>query len=794
MNLHFKAILRRLVKNKSTSLINILGLAVGVATTLILLLYVQYESNYDRFHAKADNLYQVFIKWGDGEQESVTPPLGQKLLETFPEIEAMARYVDWDDEWLVSVTSNSFKIEHAMGADNQIFDLLNFDFIRGNPQNALDRPKTVILNETTAKKIFGDSDPLGVQLIVNSRDTMEVTGVVQDFPRNSSIQFNILYSIKGYDVYWENQWMNHTLSTFILLNENSNIENLRAKMPEFTKDCLDPFFQERDGRTYDEFIKSSGLYLFDFKNITDVHLGTITSANQTLKSRLNLLLLIGSMIFIIACINYTNLSTVQLITRAKEIGIKKVTGSSPFQLIINSYLETAIVVFLSIVFAYLLMAWFLPFFNRLTDRELVLSFFQNPLLVYGTPLTLLFATILAGTYPAIKLARISPRTAFQGVLSKNPKSLSFRNILVVGQFVVCIAMVTITILFAKQINFITSHQLGFDPDQILVVKDAFLVKSDPFKNALLKIPEVESASYTNTVPGRHFNDQGIHVKGTAPSMQFAHVLKGDYDLKEILNLELVAGRWFSEDIDQDKGSCILNETALKSLNIQDPLSTILDKGSWSYDSVEEVRIIGVVKDFNFKSLQSPIQTMAIYPKSDNEYLCLKLSHANYREVVSAVKDIWDQQTGNLPFEFFFLNQDFNRNYQAETQMRQIFLVFSLLAIFVTCLGLLGISSFLILRRTKEIGIRKVNGANISQIIRMLNYDFIKWVVIAFVIASPVAYYASSRWLETFAYKTPISWWIFAVAGLLAVLVALATVSWQSWRTAIKNPVEALRYE
>ncbi len=794
MNLHFKAILRRLVKNKSTSLINIFGLAIGIATFLMLMLYVQYESNYDRFHAKADNLYQVIIISGEGEQESVTPPLGQRLLETFPEVEAMARYVDWDDEWLVSDGSNNFKIKHAMGADNQIFDLLTFEFVRGNPQTALNRPKTVVLNETTATKIFENGDPLGVQIIVNSRDTMEVTGVVKDFPNNSSLQFNFLYSIKGYDVYWENQWMNHTLSTFILLDKNSKIESLRAKMPEFTKECLDPYFRDDDGRSYDDFVKSNGLYLFDFKKITDVHLGAIASANQTFKFRLNLLLLIGLLIFVIACINYTNLSTIQLITRAKEVGIKKVTGSSVFQLIVNSYLETAFVVFLSILLGCILMIWFLPFFNQLTGSDLSLSFFQNPVLHYGLPITFVVATLFAGTYPAVKLARISPNAAFQGIITKNPKTFSFRNVLVVGQFVVCIAMVTITILFAKQINYVTSHKLGFSSEQILVIKDAYLIKSDPFKNVLLKIPGIESASYTNTVPGRHFNNQGIHIKGREPSSQHAHVLWGDYDLKQIFNLELVTGRWFSEDLDQDKASCILNETAIKKLSIEDPLNTILDKGSWSYDDVEEVHIIGVVKDFNFKSLQSPIQPMVIYPKSNNEYLCLKLSHANYQEVISNVREMWNQQTGNLPFEYFFLDVDFNRNYQADTQLKQIFLLFSLLTIFVTCLGLLGISSFLILRRTKEIGIRKVNGANISQIMRMLNYDFIKWVIIAFVIASPVAYYASSRWLETFAYKTNLSWWIFAVAGLLAVLVALATVSWQSWRTAIKNPVEALRYE
>jgi len=769
-------------------------LAIGIATFLMLTLYVQYESSYDQFHEKADNLYQVIIKWGDGEQASVTPPLGQKLLETFPEVEAMTRYVDWDDEWLVSNGNNSFKVKHAMGADNQIFNLLTFDFIQGNPQNALSRPKTVVLNQSTAENIFGKSDPLGVQLIVNSRDTMEVTGIVKDFPKNSSIQFNFLYSIEGYDVYWENQWMNHTLSTYILLDKNANIESLRAKMPEFTKECLDPYFREDDGRSYDDFVKSNGLYLFDFKKITDVHLGAIVSANQTFSYRLKLLLLIGLLIFVIACINYTNLSTIQLITRAKEVGIKKVTGSSSFQLMANCYLETVFVVLLSMVLGCFLMIGFLPFFNQLTDRALSLSFFQNPVLLYGLPISLVVATLFAGTYPAVKLASISPSSAFKGIISKTPKSYSFRNMLVVGQFVVCIALVTVTILFAKQINYVTSHQLGFSPEQIMVVKDAYLIKPDPFKNALLKISGIESASFVNTIPGRHFNDQGIHIKGREPATQFAHVFKGDYDLKEIFNLELVSGRWFSENIDEDKASCILNETALKKLSIQDPLNTILDEGSWSYEDVEEVRIIGVVKDFNFKSLQTPIETMAIYPKSNNEYLCLKLSHANYQEVVSSVKNIWDQQTGNLPFEYFFLDADFNRNYQADTQLKQIFLLFSLLTVFVTCLGLLGISSFLILRRTKEIGIRKVNGASISQIIGMLNYDFIKWVLIAFIIASPMAYYASSRWLESFAYKTELNWWIFAIAGSLAVLVAVVTVSWQSFSTVVKNPIEALRYE
>ncbi|MGI9545122.1 MAG: ABC transporter permease, partial [Cyclobacteriaceae bacterium] len=538
---------------------------------------------------------------------------------------------------------------------------------------------------------------------------------------------------------------------------------------------------------------------YDFKPLTDVHLETVIGGKQTLKSRLKILLFIGFLIFSIACINYTNLSTIQIITRAKEVGIKKVTGSSISRLFLNAYLETTLIVLLALFLGGLLMVWALPYFNDLTGRALSLHFFNNPLLLYGFPVALIVATLVAGTYPAAKLAKISPTTAFKGLIPQKSRSFSFRNALIIGQFVVCIAMICITLLFSKQISYISSQHLGFDPDQILVIKDAFLAETAPFKQAVLNIPYVETASYSNTIPGRHYNDQGIHIKGTAPSSQHAHVFKGDYELKNIFNLELVSGRWFSEDIEKDKATCILNETAIKTLNIEDPLNTILDDGSWSYDSVDEVRIIGVVKDFNFKSLQWPIEAMQIYPRSeeqfyDGQFLTLQIAQTDYQQVITQVKAIWDQQTGNLPFEYFFLDQDFNKNYQEEAQLRKIFLWFSLLAIFVTCLGLLGLSSFLILRRTKEIGIRKVNGANVPQIIRMLNYDFIKLVIIALAIATPVAYLVTSRWLESFAYKTSLSWWVFALAGASAILIALFTVSWQSWKAAVRNPVDALRYE
>ena len=797
MNLHFKAILRRLVKNKYSSLINVLGLGVGIATTLLLLLYVQHESTYDQFHKKSDNLYQVFVKWGEGEQYWLAPPLAQAIEEGFPEVEKVARFTPWDDEWLIVHDTKSFKINSVMGADNEIFDLLTFDFVIGNPQHALDRPKTVVLTETTANKIFGRDDPLGRSIIANGYDTLEVTGVVRDVPKSSSLQFNMLHSIKG--VFGESNWMNHTLYTFILLNDQASVNTLSSKMPAFTKETLDPYFQERDGRTYEDFVKGEGLYQYDFKLFTDVHLSTVLGGKQTLKSRLNILLLIGLLIFAIACINYTNLSTIQIITRAKEVGIKKVTGSSVFRLFLSSYLETSLIVVAALFLGGLLMIWALPYFNALTGKELTLQFLKNPVLLLGFPSALIIATIIAGSYPAFKLARISPTAAFKGVISQKPKAFSFRNVLIVGQFVVCIAMISITILFSKQIDYISQKQLGFDPEQILVIKDAFLAETGPFKQAVLNIPNIEAASYSNTIPGRHFNDQGIHVKGAPAGSKHAHVFTGDYHLKDIFNLELVAGRWFSEDIEKDKATCILNETAIKNLNIEDPLNTILDDGSWSYDSIEEGRVIGVVKDFNFKSLQSTVETMAIYPGAENQFydnmfLNLKISQSNYQEVISEVKEIWDQQTGNLPFEYFFLDQDFNKNYLEEAKLRSIFLWFSSLAIFVTCLGLLGLSSFLILRRTKEIGIRKVTGANIPQIIRMLNYDFIKLVVVAFLIASPIAYIVANRWLENFAYKTGLSWWVFALAGLLAIAIAIVTVSWQSWKAAVRNPVDALRYE
>ena len=794
--IHLNVTLRRLLKNKSTSLINILGLAVGITTTFLLLVYVQFESSYDKFHNNSDNIYQVFVNWGGGEQSWVTPPVGQKMLENFPEVERMARYTPWDSEFLVTHGSNSLKVKHAQGADNSLFELLNFDFIQGNPRHALDRPKTVVLNETTANKIYGTADPIGKQLIIHALDTMEVTGVVKDYPANSTLQFNLLYSIKDM---FDESWMNHTLFTFVVLNPRTSIETLRAKMPEFTRECLDPYFKELDGRSYDDFVNSSGYYLFDFKKLKDVYLQSEISGSQTIKARLNMLLMIGILIFIIACINYTNLSTIHLFTRGKEVGIIKVSGGSKLNLLFTSFTETAMIVLCSLVVSGTLLILVLPYFNQITERSITLDFVQNPVLLFGLPLTFLFATLVAGTYPAIKLAGISPISAFKGVLQFNGStSLGFRNILIIGQFAVCIGMIIVTVLFTKQVDFITSYQLGFSPEQILVVKDAYLAKPDPLKQAILQIDGVDKATFTNTIPGRHFNDQGIHVKGTPPQNSFAHVLQSDYDLKDIYSLELTEGRWFNEDIKKDKASCLVNEAALTYLNIEDPLNTLIDKGSWSYDSVEEVRIIGVVKDFNFQSLQSPIQPMVIYPGSHQQYerqfLSVRIVQSGYPEVVASIKEIWDQQTGNVPFEYFFLDQDFNRNYKAEMQLRRIFSWFSLLAIFVTCLGLLGVSTFLIQRRTKEIGIRKVNGASVFQIIGLLNKDFVRWVLIALLIASPIAYYFAASWLEMFAYRTSLSWWVFALGGAMAMTIAVVTVSWQSWKSAVKNPVDALRYE
>jgi putative ABC transport system permease protein len=668
-----------------------------------------------------------------------------------------------------------------------------------------------VITESIAKKIFGNEDPMGKSIEFPGGASM-VTGIAYDYPANSHFYFDYLVPLHSIPFFEQENWVGFSTLTYIKLRKSASPDEFMAKIPDFIRQYADGQIRQRNGISYDEYIEAGNGYNYYLQPIEDIHLYSNIEGELKANGNINYIYIfsiIAVFILIIACINFMNLSTARSTERGKEVGIRKVLGSAKNQLVAQFLTESILITILSSGTAVLVTYSILPVFNDIAERPLNIEQIITPLSLLVIGIIVLVIGFIAGIYPAFFISSFAPVSVLKGKLKNSKSGIGLRNTLVVLQFAISIALISSTILVYNQMNYLLNKPLGFDEEQVVVIENAFQLQNDPnaqrlqwdrfqtFKTELNRIPEVISSGYTSSMPGDILPGYMVRVpgKGEKESM-VARNMVFDYNLPETLSMEMIAGRFFSREFN-DSLSMVLNESAVQKLGITNPVgSKILQINN--DNTQDEYTIIGVVRDFHFQSLHVEMEPVCITSiDGQNQFLAktaVKITGINVSGTLEAIKNKWDEFVPDSPFQSYFLDSDLQEFYRSEQATGRIFSLFTALAIIIACVGLLGLSAFVMNQRVKEIGVRKVLGATIPQIIMLLSKDFTKLIFIAAIIAIPASYYWMSGWLENFAYSVGISWIAFAIAGIMALAIGLATIGLQSIRAAIANPVNSLRDE
>ena len=820
---YFKIAWRNIVRNKATSFINIAGLAIGIASVIFILLYVQDELKYDRFFKHANRVYQVNLNGNlDGTDflTSNSPPtVGPAMIMEFPEIESYVRMHRPGDLVVRAqegkATENYFTEKGVLAVDSNFLQVFTYEMKEGDPATCLEKPNSVVITEQAAKKYFGNSNAMGkILLLNNERLPFTVTAVLKNIPSQSSFQFDMLAPIAAFPAVkrfsWSWVWLQ--VNTYVKLRDNAatdpeSIKELESKFPAMFKKHGATAFK-RIGKPIDEFIAAGGRWDFKLQPITTVHLyssgigGRLTTLGNI--KYVYIFSIIAVFIIILACVNFMNLSTAQSAKRAKEIGIRKVLGSVKTQLIKQFLAEAFLYSFIATLAALVLVLLLLNPFNQIAGKALDfnLIFTNNGWLIV---LALCILTgLLAGSYPAFYLTSFKPASVLKGMklFKSNLGNLFIRNGLVVLQFTISTALIVCTIIVYKQLQYTQSKNLGFDKENIVVITSSNRLgnSEETFRQELTKLPGVINATISTGIPTReNFADTYIPESSNTNEQLAKEISLSsfmvDYDFIPTLQIQVLKGRNFSQDF-SDSASVILNETAVKQIGWKDPVDKYLEYPG----NNQRFKVIAVVKDFNTQSLHNVVAPFALFHASSKTYglgltyTSIRVKPGNMNNYLSKIETQWKGFTSDTPFDYTFLDSEFEALYRSEKRMGTIFSIATLLSIFVACLGLFGLAAYTAERRTKEIGVRKVLGASVQTIVVLLSKDFIKLVLIAAVIAFPIAWWYMNEWLKDFAYRIEISWWMFIAAAAVALVITLLTVSFQAIKAAIVNPINSLRTE
>ena len=789
---YFKVAIRNLWRHKAYSFINMTGLAVGLTACFMIYLYVHFEMSYDAFHSKADRIYRVVcdIKTptetinASGPAWAVAP----NAKDEFPEVESFVRLTN--DNNLVRKGDIKFQEENSLWADSAFFKMFDFKLLKGDPNTALKDQFSVVFSETAAKKYFGNADPLGQTLqLLGEGFPAKVTGVMKDIPENSQIKADMLVSMStltqklgpGLD----SQWSNYGSSAYLLLKNGTNPKMLEKKFPAF--------LEKRNGTEMKKIQMYPTLFL---EPLRDVYLRSTRDGSKTGNiNNVYIFSIVAIFIMLIACINFINLTTARSAERAKEVGIRKVAGALKQQLTGQFIGESVIIALMSFVLTVLLTWLLLPLFNQLAGKTINDGIFHHPLYILMLLIISIIIGLLAGVYPALVLSSFQPIVVLKGRFSTSTKGILLRKGLVISQFTISIALIIATIVVYKQMKYMRQQDLGFNKDQMMVID----TKGDPakktFQQSLAGLPKIKSTTMSSSVPGGGNPGAYSEIENVKGDLQIANLdlYFVDFDYIPQYQIKMVAGRGFSRDFGTDTTQAmVLNEAAIKMFGYTSPEQAIGKRfKQWG----REGKIIGVMKDFHFRSLQQEIKPLSMRIEPDGcNLVSVHVSADHLPQTIAAIESKWKAVMPNRPFSYFFLDEYFDKQYRAEDRFGRLFLNFAILAIFISCLGLLGLASYSTIQRTKEIGIRKVMGANVSNIVNLLSTDFLKLVLIAFIIASPIAWFGMYKWLQNFAYRSQFTWWIFLAAGLLAVMIAFVTISFQAIKAAVANPVKSLRTE
>jgi putative ABC transport system permease protein len=791
---YFTIAFRNLRKHFGFSFINILGLTVSMTACFLIFLYVRFELSYDRSLSKGDRLYRLdcdlrtptdVIK-ADGPGWAIPT----NIKNEFPEVESAIRL--YTTSLLVRKGDVKFQEENSFFADSAFFNAFDFELIHGDARTALRDPFTVVFSETAAKKYFGNANPVGQTVIMTGQNwSVRVTGIMKDIPENSQIQADMVVSMPTLmatlttNPPLDEDWVDQGPPAYLLLRPGGNARALETKLPAFLEKHAATEMKKKQEYLSLSLVPVRNVYLHDAR-------GGAKTGNL---KNIYILSFIAAVILLIACINFINLTTARSAERAREVGIRKVAGALKGQLARQFIGESVLLCLIAYVLTVVFSALLLPQFNQLSGKTISDGIFGHPLylvMLFGAAIGL---GLLAGSYPAWVLSAFKPSEVLKGRFARGKKGIVLRKGLVIAQFALSTGFIIATIIVYKQLNFMRDQDLGFSKNQMMVIN----TEGDPAKTAFQRsvngLPGVLSTTMSSNVPGNETPNDNSEIENNKGVMQVANtdLYFVDWDYIPQYKIRMVAGRAFSRDFQTDTTQAmILNETAVRMLGYSSPQQAV---GKRFRQFGREGSIIGVMKDFHTRSLQEAIKPLTMRIEPDGCYLVsVSLSPSHMRATIASVEEKWKRAIPYRPFLYYFLDEAFDKQYRGEERFDKLFLYFAILAIFISCMGLLGLASYSTIQRTKEIGIRKVLGASVFNIVNLLSGDFLGLVMIAFVIASPVSWWLMHEWLKDFAYRIGISWWVFLAAGLLALLIALFTISYQAIKAAIANPIKSLKTE
>jgi putative ABC transport system permease protein len=792
-------------RQRAYMIINILGLSIGIACSLIIALYVIREYSYDRYNEKKARIYRLVLDGKIGGREvtvAVTSaPMGPVMAREFPEVEDFLRMSSWGPT-VVQYDDQIFTEDHVMEADSSFFNFFSIPVLQGDIRNLLNAPHKVVLSERTAKKIFGDENPIDKSLKIGT-DTVRfvVSGVMADIPENTHFEASMLTSFMTNPRSASTIWLSNSFATYLLLRPNANYSTVDAKLPDLLLKYVGPEVQKLMGIKIEDFEAQGNKYRFYCQKLTDAHLDT--SVEQLFKpaSDPKYLVIFGTiaiLIVVIAAINFMNLSTAQASRRSKEVGIKKISGSSRGMLMTQFLAESSFLALISLILALIITKIALPYLNDLLGSSLSLSLFTA---WYTIPVLILFALLvgfISGSYPALFLSSFNPYEVLKGETISSMRTGRLRKILVVFQFAVSILLIIGTMVMYNQIKYMLNKDVGFNKEHLIVINraDALGASVKAFKESVKQIPGVINIASSTAVPNRNNNANGYSMEGRQDETFLIQTDWIDYDFLDTYGMTVLDGRQFDESQSGDNSTCLLNESAIKQYNIDNIEMTRILQPS-SDGKFIPLQVIGVVKNFNFESLRNPIQPYIFCMKTDNilwGYLTIRLSGADYSKTIGGIESKWKEFVANTPLQYYFLDDDFNHMYIQERQNASLAVIFSILAIFIAALGLFGLTSFTVEQKTKEIGVRKAMGSSVTGIYFVISREIVILVSISALLAWPIVYYIAGKWLENFYYRTGLSLLTFLFGFLIALGISILTISYRVMKAANVNPAQSLKYE
>lgn len=793
-----KIAFRKILKDRFYSLIKILGVSVAVAACTLIIIYLNNQLSYDKFHKNADQVYRLnlFTNWeGDEVKGARTPPpLGDAFAQNFPEIKAVTQLYPIEKS-IVRNDNVIYTETNTYAGDANLFEVFSFRLEQGNKDNALLHPFSLVLSKKSAQKYFGSADVIGNTLEIDGQ-SYRVTGVLQDFPASSHLKFDFLISLSSVPIVkrFDWNWFWCQLYTYVLLDDDATPESLSAKIPEVIKSHAGPLIAEFTGESYQEYIAGGGIFEFYLQPLLEIHLSSENVLRQSEPSvepkYVYSLFIISACIILIACINFINLSIATSASRAKEVGVRKAIGAIRKQLAIQFFAESIIVTLIAFVLAFVFVLLSLDFFNSFVDNQLDIAVLFRTGWAFGYATILLIVVgFISGAYPAVYLASFNAIQALKGKMNGAAGKKGLRNTLLIFQFVIASALITCTLIINRQVELISQQNLGFGKKNVLVINNFDKIGNANIilKNELLDIPGISNTSITQHLPGKKFTQNFFRTEGQHVDVALNYMAV-DYDFLETLEMKILSGRNFSRDFGNDHQAMILNEAAVKQFGLTNPTNSFLT----SSGEGERFNVIGVVRDFNYESLRKEIRPCALMLSNDGEYLALKTDAKNLKMNLQLIRDKWSQYASSVPFEYFFLDASFDKLFHFEQRIGSIITGFSILTVIISCIGLLSLTIYTAELRNKEMSIRKVLGSSVSAIFLLLSKDFGRMILIAFFISIPISYFIMDSWLQGFYYKISIGYSSFIQAALLILIISFITIAQQFVKISLLNPIKFLK--